>query len=140
MAASSYTKLIALILLILVYHIAWIVYNLYFHALKRFPGPKFAAATYWYEFFRDFVTGHGGQYINEVERMHDEYGANLFIQQRSEKTSTLTILGSIIRVTPNEIHIRDPEWAHVLYESAGTVSLYIGSRHQDPASFAINLG
>ena len=52
-----------------------IIYRLYFHPLTRFPGPKLAAATHWYEFFVDVFVGQGNTFYNQVDRMHARYGS-----------------------------------------------------------------
>lgn len=49
-----------------------IVYRLYFSKLSDFPGPKTAAATYWYEFYYDWLCK--GKYIFKIEEMHKRYG------------------------------------------------------------------
>ena len=58
----------------LVWYAGRLVYNVYFHPLSRFPGPKLAAASRWYEGYFDNLVGQGGQYMYEVDRIHQKYG------------------------------------------------------------------
>ena len=53
-------------------------YNLYLHPLKDFPGPKLAAVGGLYEFWFDVVKD--GQYLWEIERMHEKYGTDTLNQ------------------------------------------------------------
>jgi hypothetical protein len=48
-------------------------YRVFFHPLSKFPGPKLATLTTWYEAYYD--VGRQGRYIFEVEKMHKIYGA-----------------------------------------------------------------
>ncbi len=48
------------------------VYRLYFHPLAKFPGPKLAALTGWYEFYHDII--HRGMFIWKLQELHDLYG------------------------------------------------------------------
>lgn len=56
-----------------VYYICLVIWRLFFSPLAKFPGPKLAAATGWYEFYYDYF--HNGAYIFEIERLHKIYGS-----------------------------------------------------------------
>lgn len=63
-----------------------ILYRLLAHPLRKFPGPKLAAATYWYEKYYDvFKDGTGLQFPEHVQQLHREYGEHL--RKRQTKVS-----------------------------------------------------
>lgn len=65
--------LAALTAFFVVYLISVAIHRLYFHPLAKFPGPKLAALTGWYETYFDVLAGIG-LYIWEIEKMHEKYG------------------------------------------------------------------
>ncbi|KAF3396439.1 Trichodiene oxygenase [Penicillium rolfsii] len=76
------------------YIVALSIWRLYFHPLAGFPGPRLAALTLWYECYFDVFLG--GQYFKEIDRLHLRYGP-------------------IVRISPNELHVKDPDWFEELY-------------------------
>lgn len=54
------------------YRFSKVIYNLYFHPLAKFPGPKLAAASHLYEFYWSVV--RDGEFIWVLERLHKKYG------------------------------------------------------------------
>lgn len=90
------------LLLFFIYIITKILYRLFFHPLRKFPGPKLAVATFWYEAYFDVFKAPGGQFIYELDRLHSIYGP-------------------VVRCSPEEIHVKDSEWFDVLYTGPGHV-------------------
>lgn len=56
------------------YPIILAFYRLYLHPLAKFPGPKLAAVTGWYETYIDLFQRPKGNFMEEIGRMHEEYG------------------------------------------------------------------
>lgn len=54
--------------------IAMSVYNLYFHPLAKFPGPKFAAASSWWQVWIENITQQSLS-LKLVE-LHEQYGSS----------------------------------------------------------------
>ncbi|GFP52833.1 fusicoccadiene C-8 hydroxylase [Trichoderma asperellum] len=77
-----------------VYLLSLAIYRLFISPLAKFPGPKLAALTSWYELYYDVVKQ--GQYLWEIEKMHDKYGP-------------------IVRINPFELSIKDSNYYDEVY-------------------------
>jgi hypothetical protein len=73
-----------------------IIYRLFFHPLAKFPGPRLAAATHWYEAYYELIHKGGAQFPPKVRQLHARYGP-------------------IVRITPNEISVNDARFHDKLY-------------------------
>ncbi|KAL4967665.1 cytochrome P450 [Aspergillus stella-maris] len=81
----------------LIWMITESIRRLYFHPISHIPGPRLAALTWWYEFHYDFILS--GKYVFKIQELHEQYG-------------------SIIRVTPDEIHVNDVGLLDQIYAPA----------------------
>ncbi|KAK2768536.1 hypothetical protein FQN54_000392 [Arachnomyces sp. PD_36] len=112
------------------YFIGLIIYRLFFDSLSKFPGPKLAAITRYYEAYYDVVKG--GQYTFKIAELHKEYGTSppspLHPHQAPKPKWTNTYpppnQGPIIRISPYELHIHDPSYFTTLYRQEGTWNKY----------------
>lgn len=48
------------------------LYRLFLDPLAKFPGPRLAAVSRWYEGYYDVVKG--GQYTFKIGKLHKQYG------------------------------------------------------------------
>ncbi|KAI1392440.1 trichodiene oxygenase [Hypoxylon trugodes] len=92
-----------LITAVVVYYGSLALYRLLFHPLAGFPGPKLAAVSRWYEAYYDVVLG--GKYTAKIAELHKIYGP-------------------IIRISPYELHVIDPEFFETLYRMDGRWDKY----------------
>ncbi|KAI8168113.1 Cytochrome P450 monooxygenase BOT1 [Colletotrichum sp. SAR 10_70] len=61
---------------------------------RKIPGPWYAAATSWYEFYYDVVLD--GQLVRQYPILHEKYGP-------------------VIRISPDRIHVSDPSFFREVY-------------------------
>ena len=52
------------------------IWRLYLCPVAKFPGPKLAALTFWYEFYYDVI--RQGRYTWKIRDLHEQYGASKF--------------------------------------------------------------
>ena len=73
LAPLSLTQLFTLAAsLLLFYGTALVAYRLFFHPLRKIPGPILARSTYWYEFYEDIILK--GHYVKSYPVLHEKYG------------------------------------------------------------------
>ncbi|PNS16982.1 Isotrichodermin C-15 hydroxylase [Sphaceloma murrayae] len=73
------------------------LYRIFLHPLAKLPGPKLAAATYWYDLYHDWFAGPCfGRSAFNIEQLH-------------------AIYGPVVRITPDEISVKDPDWYDALF-------------------------
>ncbi|KAK8022121.1 cytochrome P450 [Apiospora rasikravindrae] len=75
--------------IVVIYLVTVSIYRLFLHPLARFPGPKLAAVTRYYEAYYDLI--RNGQYTFKIAELHKRYG------------------------TPYELHVIDPAFYEKLY-------------------------
>ncbi|OAL02174.1 putative benzoate 4-monooxygenase cytochrome P450 [Phaeosphaeriaceae sp. SRC1lsM3a] len=81
----------------ILYYVLLGIYRVYFHPLAKFPGPKLAALTFWYEFYYE-IFPHKWQYVWKIKQLHEQYGP-------------------IVRINPIHLHIHDHSYVDAIYAS-----------------------
>ena len=69
---SATQSVLLVIFLFLAFQPFSIFYRLVLHRLAKFPGPKLAEASYWYEYY--FDVSKKGRYIWKIRELHEQYG------------------------------------------------------------------
>jgi cytochrome P450 len=94
-----------------IYAVSLITYNLFFHPLRKFPGPWLAAASIYYYTYYTVI----GERHLLPQRLHEEYG-------------------EIVRIAPNELSfIDEAAWKDIYGHKQGRPQLQ-KSRRRGPAS------
>jgi hypothetical protein len=53
--------------------------RVWFHPLSKYPGPRLAALTLWWQCYYDVFLNSGGQLLAHLEPLHEKYGMCLYI-------------------------------------------------------------
>lgn len=77
---------------------AYVVYQLYFHPLAKYPGPLLGRLTQWYDVYHAYV---GDKHIH-FYHLHKKYG-------------------TVVRFSPNSLSINDPAALKVIYAHGANV-------------------
>ncbi|KAK6825858.1 cytochrome P450 monooxygenase, partial [Apiospora arundinis] len=77
------------------------IYRLFLHPLARFPGPKLAAVTRYYEAYYGLICN--GQYTFKIAELHKKYG------------KSRCSLSFYAKRPPYELHVIDPTFYEKLY-------------------------
>lgn len=103
-----------------VYVLSLAVYRLYLHPLAKFPGPKLAALSGWYEFYYEFPCK--GQFTFHIQELHDKYGEyqlNMFRQvygliDRKVQSFASRLMNSTCETVTTGIHCipAPPDWTN----------------------------
>ena len=72
------------------------IYRRYFHPLSKYPGPFLASITRWWMVSEIF----SGKHEQHIRALHKKYG-------------------SIVRISPNEVAISDPQAIKTIYSTGG---------------------
>ncbi|GJE93186.1 cytochrome P450 [Phanerochaete sordida] len=83
-----------LILSWLLYNVTTVIYNIYFHPLARFPGPRLAAASEWWQAYVEVIKEES--LSKKLLDLHAKYG-------------------DVVRIAPNELHFSKPSAYHEIY-------------------------
>lgn len=100
--------------LLSLYVVAGAIYRLYLSPLAKFPGPKLAALTLWYEFYFDVILR--GQFTFHIQELHKRYGtepgpgyplsaSNSSDSHRYPDLPSLTLLSDFTHISPQRPRI-----------------------------------
>lgn len=76
--------------LYILYWVCVFVYRITLHPLAKFPGPKLAGASFWYEFYYD-VWPTRYRYMWKIEELHRKYGESQYPPEKQPSTSEATV-------------------------------------------------
>jgi len=75
--------------------------RVWFHPLSKYPGPRLAALTLWWQCYYDVFLNSGGQLLAHLEPLHEKYGMCPYII-RVAIFVTFEI-GPVVRIGPDHV-------------------------------------
>lgn len=126
--------MLQLILSVLPFFAAWGVWTLlhrvYFHPLADVPGPLLGRMFHFYSFWHNI---NGGRFYLKIPELHAKYGWHSFSKDSDNCTLKLPLyLGPVVRITPSELHLDEPEYCDKVYS--------VGSNYSKDPSFYGSFG
>lgn len=86
------------------------IYNLTLHPLAKFPGPFFCRISNLPQCYYEAILN--GKFMPEIDKYHEKYGP-------------------VVRINPNEVHIKDSSMYHAVYKNNAFT--------KDPGSYALGV-
>ncbi|KAI4252461.1 MAG: hypothetical protein LQ352_004272 [Teloschistes flavicans] len=105
------------------YSLVRVIHRIFFHPLARVPGPKLAAATLLYQTYYSFAGSRSRFYI-QIAKLHQAYG-KWFCPGAADPVPL--VLGPIVRISPDEVHLSDAENYDKIY--------HVGSKYSKDGKF-----
>ena len=99
-----------------VYWAGLVLYRLFLQPLARFPGPRLAAVTPWYEAYYEIVLN--GQYSKKISQLHDQYGPIIRVYVSSGYKFQIPGASKIRIFQALLVHLEsnlDPSYLSILY-------------------------
>ncbi|RAL13545.1 cytochrome P450 [Aspergillus homomorphus CBS 101889] len=88
--------------LLAVWGLSALIYRVYFHPLADIPGPLLGRMFHFYSFWHNM---RGSRFYLHIQDLHIKYGP-------------------VVRITPQEVHLSDPEHIDTIYSFASSASSY----------------
>lgn len=88
-----------------------IVYRLYFHPLRKVPGPRLAAVSDLYGFYHNFIKEGG--YSKRIQVLHKQYGMLALVLRFHRLPCCINDTrkaSPIVRIGPNHVHVNSPDF------------------------------
>lgn len=90
-----------LLFLFLSYRLFVVLYRLFFHPLRRFPGPKLAAASTLYRAY--FQVFRDGDHVANATRLHKKYGKYKCLTDIEKCAVANSSSGPVVRISHNTV-------------------------------------
>ena len=86
----------------------WVIgrwfYNIYFHPLARYPGPKLAAMSYWWQVYVEVIKKQSLSL--KLQELHLVYGKHRHPDIPLQWSDSHESEGDVVRIGPNDVRLQ----------------------------------